>query len=88
MKLKMRGWRRSGIRTGLRPKLPANREFYREYCDFRPVSGDFLARNCCPAAILMQFPSQINRDEICKNREIWSGNREIHHYTKDGQDLA
>jgi len=31
------GWRSSADRTSLRPDFPTNREFYREFCNFRRI---------------------------------------------------
>src|SRR6266403_832741 len=57
-------------------QFPANREFYWEFCDSGPSEANFVARNHCAAATFTKFPTQNNRENILKNREFLSGNRE------------
>jgi hypothetical protein len=37
-------------------QFPANREFYREFCDFEGVRADFVARNRCAAGTSQGIP--------------------------------
>jgi hypothetical protein len=50
------GWRRSGIRTSLQHKFPANREFYREFPVFQAPRTDFVAKSRCTAATFHAIP--------------------------------
>jgi hypothetical protein len=54
-------------------KFPDNREF----CDFGALETDFVARNAAPQSLFAQFPTQINRENISKNREFFAGIREF-----------
>lgn len=73
------GWLAAQYRSRQSPaELPANREFYREICDFG-ASGDVSeARNHRAAEVFGQFPTQINKENISTNREFLSNNREFH----------
>ena len=46
----------SQIRTGLRPKFPANREINREFYDFAAFGSGFSSKNPCAAAVFRCFP--------------------------------
>lgn len=59
-------------------EFPANREFYREICDFE-ASGDALEQETTvPQRLFGQFPTQINKENISTNREFLLNNREFH----------
>jgi hypothetical protein len=74
----MRGGVRSQIRTRLHLQFPAIREINREFCDFRASGGDISTKSPVPQSLLGKFPTQINRENILKNREVLSDNREFH----------
>ena len=75
---RMRGGVRSQIRTRLHLQFPAIREINREFCDFRASGGDISTKSPVPQSLLGKFPTQINRENILKNREVLSDNREFH----------
>ena len=66
----------SQIRTGLNQQFPANREFYWEFCDSGPQKPISLHETTVPQRLFTKFPTQNNRENILKNREFLSGNRE------------
>src|SRR6266576_7251833 len=69
---------RSQIRTGLHLQFPANREINREFRDSGPSEANFVHETTVLQRLFTKFPTQINRENILKNREFLSGNREFH----------
>src|SRR5260370_2880962 len=68
----------SQIRTGLRWKFPANREINREFRDSGPQKPISVHETTVLQRLFTKFPTQVNRENILKNREFLSGNREFH----------
>ena len=68
---------RSQIRTGLHLQFPANREINREFRDSGPSEANFVHETTVLQRLFTKFPTQINRENILKNREFLSGNREF-----------
>ena len=70
---RVRGGVRSQIRTRLHLQFPPVREINRKFCDFRASGGDISTKSPVPQSLLGKFPTQINRENILKNREFLSG---------------
>jgi hypothetical protein len=51
-------------------KFPANREFYRENHDFRPLTASVEQETAVPQGLFEQFPKQTIREFFLKNREF------------------
>jgi hypothetical protein len=58
-------------------KFPTNRDFYREFRDFAASGRSVGARSHCAAVTFGQFPTRINRENILKNTDFSSENREF-----------
>src|SRR5579863_5323726 len=58
-------------------KFPANREFYRENHDFRPLGDNLKATNRCAAGTFRKLPKQTIREIFSTNREFQADNREF-----------
>ena len=59
-------------------QFPANREINREFRDSGPSEANFVHETTVLQRLFTKFPTQINRENILKNREFLSGNREFH----------
>ena len=51
-------------------QIPANREFYREFCGFGSLRADFGAKNLCAAGTSRTIPYAINREIISYEQGI------------------
>jgi hypothetical protein len=73
-KTRMPGWRRSADRT----RLHANSLLTGKFAILVPQKPISLHETAVLQRLFDQFPTQINRENISKNREFLAVNREFH----------
>jgi hypothetical protein len=70
------GWRRSADRTRLHGSSLLTGNFTGNFAIFRPQEAVLEQEAAVLQLLLERFPTQINRENILKNREYYSRNRE------------
>jgi len=68
----------SQIRTRLRWQFPAKGKLTGNFAILGPQKPISLHETTVLQRLFTKFPTQINRENILKNREFLSGNREFH----------
>jgi hypothetical protein len=71
------GWRRSADRARLRVKSLLTGNFTGNFAVLGAEGSISVVRNRCAAATYRTFPTQINRENILKNRDFLFDIREI-----------
>jgi hypothetical protein len=71
------GWRRSADRTCLQTNSLRSGNLTGNSAHLRPTWSFLAQETAVPQPLIEQFPTQINREIISKNRDFRSSNREI-----------
>jgi len=74
----MVGWRRSADRTRLHANSLLTGNFTGNFSILGPETPISLRKAAALQRLLAQFPKQINRENLSKNREFSTDNREFH----------
>jgi hypothetical protein len=72
------GWRRSADRARLHAISLLSGNLTGNSAILRPAESFLAQETAVPQSLIEQFPTQINREIISKNRDFRSSNREIY----------